>query len=94
MHSGDLTTEQIEKLRQGLQPALKFIQALLVRMEAQKFPLLDPLRMRTVSSLDQLEALQQVLDYLAQQRADRDSLMLNCKSEREYKRALRDRRNG
>lgn len=94
MHSGDLTTEQIEQLRQRLLPALKFVRALLERIDAQKFPLLDPLRMRAVSSLDQLEALQQVLDYLAQQRADRDAFMLGCRSEREYKRAMRDRRNG
>ena len=71
---------------------MSFVRSLLERIEAQQFPALDPLRLRTITALDQLEALQHVLDHLAQQSGDRDRFMLGCRSEREYKRATRDKR--
>ena len=92
MQSSDLTAEQIEALQQKLLPAAVFLKSLAARIEQQQFPQLDPLRMRTLIALDQLEALQQVLEHLAKDRTTRDTYLLGCRSEREYKRKLRENR--
>jgi hypothetical protein len=94
MNSGELTAEQIEVLQQKLQPAVQFAQALLARIEAQQFPWNDPLRLRTLFTLDQLEAMQQLLDRLAKERVTKDTYLMGCRSQRESKRQWRDRRNG
>ena len=93
MHSGDLTAEQLDAIQARLQPSLGLLKRLLERMTAQGFPPSDPLRLRALCALDQLELLQTTLQRLAQARLTRDDYLLGL-SPRDYKRQLRDKRNG
>jgi hypothetical protein len=62
-----------------------FVRSLLTRIEQQKFLPLDPLRMQTIYTLDQLEALQKVLEHLAKDRAIRDTYMMGARSKRQQR---------
>jgi hypothetical protein len=93
MDSADLTAEQLDALLRHFKPQAAYLQALLKRIDEQKFNPLDTLRLRTVYALDQMESLMQCLEGLAAQRAKHDALW-NAKSKREFKRIWRDQRNG
>lgn len=92
MNSGDLTMEQIEALRQKLLPMMAWVKSLETRIEQQKFPPLDPLRLRTLCLYDQLQAMEQILDKLSRERTIKDTYLMGCRSQREFKRAQRERR--
>lgn len=94
MNSADLTADQIDALKKQLRPMITFMLKLHERMTAQQFPAIDQLRLRTLTALDQLEARQAVLEQLAKDRTARDDYLLDAKSRREYKRRLREKRNG
>lgn len=93
MDSANLTVEQLEALLHHFKPQTAYLQAMLKRMDDQKFNPLDTLRLRTVYALDQMESLVQCLEGLAAQRAKHDALW-NAKSKREFKRIWREQRNG
>lgn len=94
MQTADLTGEQLDALQKQLRPMIVFMRKLHARMTAQQFPATDLLRLRTLTTLDQLEAMQHVLEQLAKARTERDDYLMSAKSQREYKRRLREKRNG
>lgn len=89
MDSSQLTAEQLGTLLHQITAQAKYLQSLAKRIDEQKFPTVDRLRLRTLFALDQVEALQKLLEQLAKERETRDIYMMGTgrgKMEREPKR--------
>lgn len=92
MNSADLTAEQLDVLQKQLQPHVDYLKSLLARIEQQEFPITDQLRLRVLFTLDQFEALQQVVANLATNRVNRDTYLRGIVP-RDWKRQQREKRN-
>lgn len=97
MDSSQLTAEQLDVLLRKITAQAKYLRSLAKRIDEQKFPTVDRLRLRTLFALDQIEALQKLLEQLAKERETKDIYMMGTgrsNSERERKRQWREQRNG
>lgn len=65
MRSDQLTGDQVETIAAKVRPSLRYARELQKRMEAEKFPPEDPLRLATIAAGDALQDLLTELHYLS-----------------------------
>ena len=65
MDSGDLTREQVEKVRDVLTPHVRYLHKLITRMDRRGFPLDDELYQAVLKAYDAMRSVYTTLHYLS-----------------------------